>query len=719
MFQKLSLETKYICSTMFVVLFVVVINLALYMHGYDAYSNSLTQQITNNSQEKTESYVKQKGLVYAELLSKQLFDPLYTDNISQAYEQIKATLSQPDVSKIHVVDNEGLIFHDGTTQLRMFAQPHYRSPFILKAIEESRTLVSFSKHQLEIAAPIQQSNITLGGAVYLELNLIHLLEEKEQNIEQVQAITSNDKQKMFNLLLTISGISVLFGSIIAYALGRSLTKPLKQLKDQFSESNTQALPVTDIQSKDEVGELISAYNKMSNKVNRYTSRVEFMAYHDILTSLPNREKLLIDIQTQITDHKSPPSLAVVFIDLDDFKHINDNYGHNIGGDKLLGHLASELQARLPSYFKPLYRLSTIVSRVGADEFVLAFPCSDNHEAREKANDIHRQLLSPFSLEENDIQITASLGIAVYPEFGSNAESLLQLSSLAAQESKRRGKDIMTIYDSTFDETIKQRLYIERELRRSVRDLSQFELWYQHNLINLSPNWGVEALVRWNHPEKGYISPESFIPIAEQSDLILELGEHIIETAVAQRAMWAEHFGTDFHIALNLSPKTNLSPRFKSIIFVFTTTCRPPQTIHVEVTESLFIDDTEKAQYVLKKLQSIGVEVWLDDFGTGYSALAYLQHMAFDGLKIDRSFIAQIRKSDQDDSLVRAIVSMAHNLRMKVVAEGVETQTQLTRMESLHCDIVQGFFLGRPVPAEELIAFEYQRGSGAQNVNHFA
>lgn len=718
MFQKLSLETKYICSTMFVVLFVVVINLALYMHGYDAYSNSLTQQITNNSQEKTESYVKQKGLVYAELLSKQLFDPLYTDNISQAYEQIKATLSQPDVSKIHVVDNEGLIFHDGTTQLRMFAQPHDRSPFILKAIEESRTLVSFSKHQLEIAAPIQQSNITL-GAVYLELNLIHLLEEKEQNIEQVQAITSNDKQKMFNLLLTISGISVLFGSIIAYALGRSLTKPLKQLKDQFSESNTQALPVTDIQSKDEVGELISAYNKMSNKVNRYTSRVEFMAYHDILTSLPNREKLLIDIQTQITDHKSP-SLAVVFIDLDDFKHINDNYGHNIG-DKLLGHLASELQGRLPSYFKPLYRLSTIVSRVGADEFVLAFPCSDNHEAREKANDIHRQLLSPFSLEENDIQITASLGIAVYPEFGSNAESLIQLSSLAAQESKRRGKDIMTIYDSTFDETIKQRLYIERELRRSVRDLSQFELWYQPQFdLKTYRLIGVEALVRWNHPEKGYISPESFIPIAEQSDLILELGEHIIETAVAQRAMWAEHFGTDFHIALNLSPRQiyrqDLSQLFSKYLRRHDVA---PQTIHVEVTESLFIDDTEKAQYVLKKLQSIGVEVWLDDFGTGYSALAYLQHMAFDGLKIDRSFIAQIRKSDQDDSLVRAIVSMAHNLRMKVVAEGVETQTQLTRMESLHCDVVQGFFLGRPVPAEELIAFEYQRESGAQSVNHFA
>ncbi|MDF5441552.1 diguanylate cyclase, partial [Vibrio parahaemolyticus] len=235
-------------------------------------------------------------------------------------------------------------------------------------------------------------------------------------------------------------------------------------------------------------------------------------------------KLLIDIQTQITDHKSP-SLAVVFIDLDDFKHINDNYGHNIG-DKLLGHLASELQGRLPSYFKPLYRLSTIVSRVGADEFVLAFPCSDNHEAREKAHAIHRQLLSPFSLEENDIQITASLGIAVYPEFGSNAESLLQLSSLAAQESKRRGKDIMTIYDSTFDETIKQRLYIERELRRSVRDLSQFELWYQPQFdLKTYRLIGVEALVRWNHPEKGYISPESFIPIAEQSDLILELGEH--------------------------------------------------------------------------------------------------------------------------------------------------------------------------------------------------
>ncbi|MCS0385054.1 EAL domain-containing protein [Vibrio diabolicus] len=707
MFHKLSLETKYICSTIFVVLFVVVINLALYMHGYDTYSNNLTRQITENSQEKTESYVKQKGLVYAELLSKQLFDPLYTDNISQAYEQIKATLSQPDVSKIHVVDNEGLIFHDGTTQLSMFAQPHYRSRFILKAIEESRILISFSKHQLEIAAPIQQSNITL-GAVYLELNLAHLLEEKEQNIAQVQALTSNDKQKMFNLLLTISAISVLLGSAIAYALGRSLIKPLKQLKEQFTESNTQALPITDIKSKDEVGDLISAYNKMSNKVNRYTSRVEFMAYHDILTSLPNREKLLIDIQKQITNRKSP-SLAVVFIDLDDFKHINDNYGHSIG-DKLLGHIASELQGGLPSYFQPLYRLSTIVSRVGADEFVLVFPCKDSLHAREKADDIHRQLLSPFNLEENDIQITASLGVAVYPEFGSNAESLLQLSSLAAQESKRRGKDIMTIYDSAFDETVKQRLYIEKELRRSIRDLSQFELWYQPQFdLNTYQLIGVEALVRWNHPEKGYISPELFIPIAEQSDLILELGEYLIETAISQRAQWADHLAADFHIALNLSPRQiyrqDLSQLFSKYLQQYQV---PPQTIHVEVTESLFIDDIEKAQYVLRKLQANGVEVWLDDFGTGYSALAYLQQMSFDGLKIDRSFIAQIQNNEQDDSLVRAIISMAHNLRMRVVAEGIETQTQLTRMESLHCDVVQGFFLGRPVPAEEIIEFEQQR-----------
>lgn len=379
MLNKLSLETKYIFATISVVVLVVVVNLVLYMHGYDTYSNNLAQQITQNSQDKTESYVKQKGLVYAELLSKQLFDPLYNDNISQVYGQITATLSQPDVSKIHVVDNDGLVFHDGTPQLAMFAQPHYRSDFILKAIEQERVQVALSREQLEIAAPIHQSDVTL-GAVYLELNLAHLLEEKEQNIAQVAAITSKDKHNMFILLLAISIISIFMGSLFAFAVGRSLVKPIKQLSEQFSEFDTQALPVTDIQRKDEIGELITAYNKMSNKVNTYTTRVEFMAYHDILTSLSNREKLLIDLQEQISA-KRAPAIAVLFVDLDDFKHINDNYGHNVG-DKLLVHLSALLRKELPIYIEPDYRPWILASRVGADEFVVVFPCNNSLEARD-------------------------------------------------------------------------------------------------------------------------------------------------------------------------------------------------------------------------------------------------------------------------------------------------------------------------------------------------
>ncbi|HCE2174657.1 TPA: EAL domain-containing protein [Vibrio parahaemolyticus] len=704
MLNKLSLETKYIFATISVVVLVVVVNLVLYMHGYDTYSNNLAQQITQNSQDKTESYVKQKGLVYAELLSKQLFDPLYNDNISQVYGQITATLSQPDVSKIHVVDNDGLVFHDGTPQLAMFAQPHYRSDFILKAIEQERVQVALSREQLEIAAPIHQSDVTL-GAVYLELNLAHLLEEKEQNIAQVAAITSKDKHNMFILLLAISIISIFMGSLFAFAVGRSLVKPIKQLSEQFSEFDTQALPVTDIQRKDEIGELITAYNKMSNKVNTYTTRVEFMAYHDILTSLSNREKLLIDLQEQISA-KRAPALAVMFVDLDDFKHINDNYGHNVG-DKLLVHLSALLRKELPIYIEPDYRPWILASRVGADEFIVVFPCNNSLEAREIANQIHRQVLSPLRLDSHNIRLTTSLGVAVYPEFGCNADSLLQLSSLAAQESKRRGKDIMSVYDPAFDATVKQRLYIERELSRSIHDLSQFELWYQPKFdLKTYQLVGVEALVRWNHPEKGYIGPEQFIPIAEQNDLILDLGEHLIETAIKQRAEWAEAFDHDFHIALNLSPRQiyrqDLSLIFEHFLLQYNVSAKD---IHVEVTESLLMDDIEKAHFVLRKLQATGIEVWLDDFGTGYSALSYLQQVNFDGLKIDRSFIAQTQQDNKDDSLVRAIISMAHNLGMKVVAEGIETQTQLALIERLNCDVAQGFFLGKPVPAAQLLELE--------------
>ncbi len=696
MFKTLSIEKKFIYSTIAIILVVSLINFVLYMRGYDHHSGNVIEELTSSSQQRAESYAVQQGIAYSELLAKQVFNPLYHDNISGIYQELKTTLEQPDVMAVHVVDETGMVIHDGTDELALFGQPHPSAPFLIRAIKQHEVTTTFIDSKLAIASPIQQSDLTL-GAIYIEINLTKLAEEKKQNIELLQRINSSDKQAMLSSQILFTALSLAIGCVLAFAMCRSLTKPIEKLSAHFANSRSQVKPIEGIQREDEIGELVSAYNQMTQDIGSYTRRIEYMAYHDSLTTLPNRDKFSLEVNSML-DSLKQNRLALLQVDVDDFQHINDNYGLATG-DKLLCQMANRLSQFIEDVTPELPDGIGIVSRIGADEFVVAFYCHNKKQVQRIAAQIKQELEQPYALPDVTLQVTSSVGAVVHPEFGTSVESLINLTSIAIQESKGNGKNLVSLYSSEMQSSSEQRLYIERELRLSIHDLKQFELWYQPKFdLKTEKLIGVEGLVRWNHPEKGYIRPDQFIPITEQTDLILIIGEHLIRTAAYQYSQWKPLIdGGEFHIGLNLSQRQihrqELPEIFARNIESYNL---PRHALQVEVTESLLMKDIDQSNHVLKALNKLGVEVWLDDFGTGYSSLSYLQKVQFDGIKIDRSFVSNLGSENQDTTLLNTIVSLGHNLGMKVVAEGIETEYQAKHLAQLGCDIGQGYYLGKPM-----------------------
>ncbi len=701
MLRKLSLEGKYIISTVVVVAMVLIVNFVLYVQGYDSHSSNLMRQFTVNTQHKTELHIQQKGVTYASMLASQLFDPVYTSNLNMTYRVVNTTLSQPDVAVVHVVDNDGYIFHDGTKELSLFSSLHPQQAAIKDSLESHDVIVGNNGQRIIAVAPIEQSDVLL-GAVYLEMDLSHLHQEQERNKQKIQAINIQDKQDMLMLQSFISVVCIAIGLVMAVVVGRSLTRPIKKLSQHISSTKGGNLAqIRGIHREDEIGELVHAYNSMTNDINNHHSKVEFMAYYDSLTGLPNRVKLLQAMQQRVDESQTPFSIMV--LDIDDFKQVNDHFGHDLG-DELVKLFSERLAESIGMYLQKSSTLP-LIARLGVDQLAILLDGNHLADARTLAKSLLPTLCSSYLLDDSEVSITASIGISSYPSFSSQVEHLLSQAELAMQKAKDANNKSVVVYDSELHEQLEQRVTIERELKSAMSQLDQFELWYQPKFdLTFGHLVGAEALVRWKHPEHGYIQPDQFIPIAESSDLILTLGEHIIESAIKQGRLWQDVFGHHFHVGINLSPRQlyrqDLSGIFKRYL---TTYDLPPNGVQIEVTESLLMSDTKRANRVLKQLGNLGIEIWLDDFGTGYSSLSYLQQVQFDGIKIDRTFVSGIEDDQEEVKLLEAIVSMAHSLEMKIVAEGIETQHQQDILAHLGCDVGQGYYLGKPIPASEFLA----------------
>jgi diguanylate cyclase (GGDEF)-like protein/PAS domain S-box-containing protein len=437
-------------------------------------------------------------------------------------------------------------------------------------------------------------------------------------------------------------------------------------------------------------------------------KIVHLAYHDTLTKLPNRY-LLKDRLTQAieTAKKYNRKMAILFLDLDQFKRINDTLGHDTG-DKLLQQVAK----RLSKYVRKSDTLARVketdirntVARLGGDEFtILLTEIKHIRDTAIVAQRIMELFSKSFKVQGHEIFVSFSIGIAVFPYNGENAISLLKNADTAMYHAKKNGRNNFQFYTESMNVTTVERFSIENQLRRAL-DNGELLLYYQPQLdIKKRKIVGAEALLRWNHPDKGLLSAASFIPLAEETGFILPIGEWVLQTACQQNKSWQKAGHKEMRVTVNISGLQFKQKSFmKTVLQALNSAHLDPHCLELELTESILMDTTDQAIAILTELKSIGVQISIDDFGTGFSSLNYLNRFPIDILKIDKSFIRNISFDSDDNAIITAIISMAHNLNLKVIAEGIETIQQLLFMYQKGNTLMQGDLLSPPLPADSLM-----------------
>ncbi|WP_439573793.1 bifunctional diguanylate cyclase/phosphodiesterase [Phreatobacter sp.] len=422
---------------------------------------------------------------------------------------------------------------------------------------------------------------------------------------------------------------------------------------------------------------------------RSEARIAHMARHDALTGLPNRLTFKDHLQRLIAEARGEDRIAVIGIDLDRFKEINDLRGHGIG-DLVLQTLARRMSEVL--------RDDEFVARLGGDEFAAVKRMDDEEDLIDFLGRLEAALFAVITIDDMEIQPGASIGVALFPEDGRQAEQLVNNSDLAMYRAKAAIGQNICFYEAQMDEAVRRRRKLAKELRLAF-DAGQFSLHYQvQKSVTTGETTGYEVLLRWTHPERGLVPPSEFIPVAEESGMILALGEWVLRTASAEAARWLH----PYRIAVNLSPlqlsQADFVERLRSIL---AETGLAPSRLELEITESAIISDKERALHMLREMKALGVTVAIDDFGTGYSSLETLRAFPFDKIKLDRSFMLEVETSQQAKAIIRAILALGRSLEVPVLAEGVETADQLMLLSREGCNEAQGFLLGRPKPVDEI------------------
>ncbi|HEY0376346.1 MAG TPA: EAL domain-containing protein [Pyrinomonadaceae bacterium] len=426
------------------------------------------------------------------------------------------------------------------------------------------------------------------------------------------------------------------------------------------------------------------------------AKINYLAYHDTLTGLPNR----VSFEERLTESvahagRARGRLAVMFLSLDRFKKFNDTLGHVIG-DRLLRNVAERLTVAV--------RDGDTVARFGSDEFAFLLTRIEGADDGARAAREFQRVLDPlFVVEGHELYVTASIGISVHPEDGADAQELLKSAGSALYRAKQSGGNNYQFYTADMNERALHRLALENKLRWAI-DRGEFRVYYQPQVsIGTGRVTGMEALVRWQHPEMGLVSPAEFIPLAEDTGLISPIGEWVLRTACAQARVWRDEGFEGLRVGVNLSPRQFQQPDLAPMVArLLKETGLDAASLELEVTESSVMKNAESSVRTLAELKAMGIKIAVDDFGSGYSSLSYLKSLPIDVLKIDQSFVRDMTADPKDAAIVMAIIQLAHSLQLEVKAEGVETEEQLRFLSLLRCDAMQGYLFCKPLPAD---AFE--------------
>ncbi|HEY0846909.1 MAG TPA: EAL domain-containing protein [Noviherbaspirillum sp.] len=449
--------------------------------------------------------------------------------------------------------------------------------------------------------------------------------------------------------------------------------------------------------KDDRGEITNfvAVTEDISERKQTEQTIRHLAFHDPLTGLPNR-RLFNDRlhQAAAKRHRKDNSFALMLFDLDRFKTVNDTLGHDVG-DALLKAVAARLLNGT--------RQGDTLARMGGDEFALiALEILQPEDMARIAEKLLETLKEPFHLFGHELYVTTSIGITLYPNDAVDADALIKNADIALYRAKDLGRNNFQFFTGDMNTAMMERLRLENAMRWAV-ERGEFMLMYQPQADVISGRiHGTEALIRWRHPEYGMISPVQFIPLAEETGMIVQIGEWILRTACAQAKQW-EEAGVPMRVAVNLSARQfHQGDLAETISDILTELALPPELLEIELTEGILMEDTRQTAAILEKLHGMGVQISIDDFGTGYSSLSYLKRLPIQVLKIDQSFVRDIHTDPDDRAIVTAVIALAHSMKLKVVAEGVETPDQLAFLREYHCDVMQGYLFSRPVTGAEVL-----------------
>ena len=526
------------------------------------------------------------------------------------------------------------------------------------------------------AAPLPMNN-GQSMTVLLQRSLTDAL--RDYKSLQIQLIAT----QIFSLLLAAVG---------AFFIASTITLPLRRMTEYVKRiaagEYSEPLP---LDNKGEIGILVQEFTHMQHEITEREASILHLAYHDGLTNLPNRNDFQRQVQAQVDLAKTNNGRAAVFVmDLDNFSDINVTLGH-LSGDFLLKKVAERLLQEC--------REGDHVARLGGDEFaVLITDFSSVHDIIQWVMHYRQIFNEAFEVENISLSVNATIGVAIYPEHAENSGTLMQRAEVAMYNGKKK-KMPYAIYNSSQDHHSVLRLALMSELKPAI-EFNELILYYQPKLdISTNTVNAVECLVRWIHPVHGFISPDDFIPLAEQTGNIRLLTRWVIKTAFSQNKKWREEQNFNLTMSINISAVDLLDPQFlqyvESQLLDYN---MPPESIIFEVTESAVMDDPDKAIGILSQLSDMGLGLSIDDFGTGYSSMAQLKRLPVSELKIDKSFVLDVANNEDDKIIVRATIELAHNMHLKVVAEGVESNITLNLLRELGCDSAQGFYLSKPVAA---------------------
>ncbi len=504
------------------------------------------------------------------------------------------------------------------------------------------------------------------------------------------------------ILLTSAGVYWLLTRLVMGPISR-----LSNVAREIGHGNLLA-PVK-VSGAPEVEALAGAFQEMGNNLHRSTEQARYLAYHDTLTGLPNRTMFLEYLATALAGaRRRGELLGLLFLDLDNFKQVNDSLGHSVG-DELLITMADLLDHCLRSA-DVVGRVTgnnakQVVSRLGGDEFTVLLPhLKESYDAGVVAQRILQQLAQPLEVVGHKLYVSVSIGITLFPSDASDAASLLKYADIAMYHAKRQGKNGFQYFSPLMDANATRRLDLERRLRDAVAR-EGLDLAYQPISDARSGELvGVEALLRWSEPDLGAIAPDEMIPIAEESGLILEIGEWVLRRACSQVRAWQQIAGRPISLSVNVSSvQVNRGDLPRVVEAALRDSGLPPELLQLEITESSILSSSEDTLEIFKQLRQQGVRISLDDFGTGYSSLGHLRNFPIDIIKIDRSFVSDIQEGGGNPAIIAAIIAMGQNLGMQITAEGIETSFQSGFLRERGCDFLQGFFISRPRPAAEIQA----------------